>query len=117
MGDQHFTKQNRIKKRREYLEIRKKGKRYDVADMAMVVHKYPGAGRRLGIAVGKKAGKAHKRNRAKRIIREYFRLNNDRFATLGDVVIIYKKKLGSPTYRELATELHKLTEKANQSLK
>jgi ribonuclease P protein component len=41
---------------------------------------------RLGIAVGRKVGKACARNRIKRRLREYFRLNRDKIPPGTDVV-------------------------------
>ncbi len=46
---------------------------------------------RLGITVSRKAGKAVRRNRAKRLIREYFRTHLGRFAPVFDLVVIVKK--------------------------
>ena len=47
---------------------------------------------RLGISVGKKIGKAHIRNRIKRLIREVFRLNKERFPESADILVIVRKK-------------------------
>jgi ribonuclease P protein component len=46
---------------------------------------------RIGIRVGRKIGKAHVRNRIKRLIREVFRQNKNAFPPSSDLLIIVTK--------------------------
>ena len=46
----------------------------------------------LGIAVSKKAGNSVKRNRIKRLIRENYKINEEKFKTGKNIVIMWKKK-------------------------
>jgi len=46
-----------------------------------------GSGRRLGLTVSRRVGNAVQRNRVKRRLREFFRLNKDRLP-VADIVII-----------------------------
>ncbi|SHN49361.1 ribonuclease P protein component [Desulfovibrio litoralis DSM 11393] len=48
---------------------------------------------RLGLAVGRKIGSAVKRNRVKRVLREFFRLNQYDIPNGFDYVVIPKKHL------------------------
>ena len=110
MIDRSFPRESRILRRKDYLTAQRIGKRRRSRNMTMIVAKRSGAPDRLGITIGKKAGKAHQRNRAKRLIREYYRNNKDRFAATGDVIIIWKEKLERLDYESVAKELDELTD-------
>ena len=58
---------------------------------------------RVGITVSKKLGKAHVRNRARRRLREVYRLNEDLFQPGWDIVVVARTK-------SIHTPFHKLTE-------
>ena len=47
---------------------------------------------RVGITVSKKLGKAHVRNRARRRLREVYRLNEDRFQPGWDIVVVARTR-------------------------
>ena len=61
--------------------------------------------KRLGITVGKKVGGAVGRNRLKRMIREFFRLNKDLFPGSSDVVISAREGAADLNYWQLSEEL------------
>lgn len=69
--------------------------------------------KRLGITVTKKTGNAVKRNRIKRLIREYFRLNKELFPEKHDVVIMAKRNIPPLTYRDACNELTELFTRKN----
>ena len=66
---------------------------------------------RLGLVVSKKIGNAVKRNRVKRIIREYFRINRHKFPLGRDVIIIAKTGADSLNYKVLKKEIEKIQDK------
>ena len=71
-------------------------------------------GKKLGITVTKKTGPAVQRNRIKRLIREFFRLNKSLFPDKHDVIIMAKKNVPPLTYQEACHELTELfTRKSN----
>jgi len=82
-----FPRTRRIRRRREFEYIYEHGQLYhDARFRIFYVRKSPTEPGRLGISVSKKLGKAHLRNRIKRIIRETFRLHPELTAGL-DLII------------------------------
>ena len=114
-GRQTFPKQRRLRKRREFLAVQGEGHathgRY-----LLVVSRPAGPGPegsdtelrgRVGITVSKKVGSAVKRNRIKRLIREYVRRHD--FAVCKDVVVIAKRSAaGLRSYRGVERDLQRI---------
>jgi ribonuclease P protein component len=59
----------------------------------------------LGVTLSKKTGNAVKRNRVKRLIREFFRLNTSYFPQGYDIVIVAKKDASDFNYQSIKEEL------------
>ena len=67
---------------------------------------------RLGITVSKKLGKAHIRNRARRRLREVYRLNEDKFLPGWDIVLVARTRCVDADFQKLTTAFLQLAEKA-----
>ena len=67
---------------------------------------------RVGITVSKKLGKAHVRNRARRRLREVYRLNEDLFQPGWDIVVVVRSKAIDADFRQLTEAYLTLAKKA-----
>ncbi len=73
-----LPKETRLLKRADFLRVYEHGKRFEGRFMTVFILPANGTGHRVGITATKKAiGNAVMRNRAKRLLRESFRLSRD----------------------------------------
>jgi ribonuclease P protein component len=100
-----FTKADRILKRHEFIALAKTGRRIQNEHFIAVFSPGRHGRSRLGITVTKKVGGAVKRNKIKRLLREFFRLNRQFLSGVWDINIIAKYQIADIT-----------SEKAYQSL-
>jgi len=103
-----FTKADRILKHSEFVRLSKLGKkihnRYFIAVFSMGRFERT----RLGITVTKKTGDSITRNRIKRFIREYFRLNKQNIAGNWDINIIAKKEASNLSSHQVFSSLQNI---------
>jgi ribonuclease P protein component len=101
-----FRKAEKILKRKDYQAIYQRGSRRYSKNFVIVRSINETGVKRLGISVSKKAGSAVKRNRLKRLIREFFRLHKSRIADSQDIIIVTKKGIPTTlTYWDVCREL------------
>ena len=105
MESQTFGRDERIRKHQDYLRIYQQGVRKASAHFTIITCWNRTGARRLGMTVSRKAGNAVQRNKIKRLLREFFRLNKSRFPASQDIVIIAKRGILPMTYRDVCTEL------------
>ncbi len=118
MGSETFRKAEKILKRKDYLAIQQHGLRSYTRNFVVVKSRNETGVNRLGISVSKKAGSAVKRNRLKRLIREFFRLHKNTITGSQDFIIITKKGIPHTlTYWDVCQELkdHLITRADDQS--
>jgi ribonuclease P protein component len=97
-----FGKAQRVRQKAEFQHVFDTGFRISSRFFTLIVGSGPGPSARLGIVASKKLGDAVRRNRAKRLIREVFRLNQP----LGggervDLVVIPRRELLDATFAEI----------------
>ncbi|MCK9230575.1 MAG: ribonuclease P protein component [Syntrophales bacterium] len=108
MGTFSIRRNEKIRTRSDFQAVYKKGKRIHSKSFIVLLSRNDKGTARFGITVGKKVGNAVRRNRIKRLVREFFRLNRDRFPESTDVVVIARKDLSLTGYREVASELGRI---------
>ncbi len=102
-----FSRDERVRRRQEYLRAQARGKRLFTPHFGVCLAPGEGSGRRLGLVAGRKVGKAYRRNRVKRLLREFFRRHKEMLPP-GDIIIMAKKGAPDLTYAEVQAELAKI---------
>ena len=108
MKEQSYRKLERITNHSRYRTIYNQGVWRSSQYFTTITCSNAQGTKRLGITVTKKTGNAVRRNRIKRLIREFFRLNKALFPAEHDVIIMAKKNVRPLTYQEACRELTEL---------
>lgn len=94
-----------LRKRRDFQQVTYSGQK-QYSKHYIIIQKNNALGyKRLGITASKKIGCAVKRNRAKRIIREIFRLNYNQFPESTDILFIAKQRSHDLKMQDAAREI------------
>lgn len=105
MRQNSFPKRERLLNRRDFVNLNRLGKRSHTKHFLLILKENHTGIRRFGITVTKKTGNAVRRNRVKRLLREYYRLNKNSFSIGYDFVIIGKKNSFLLNYADIKEEL------------
>jgi ribonuclease P protein component len=103
-----FTKGDRILKRHEFIALAKSGRRIQNEYFIAVFSAGRHGRSRLGVTITKKVGGAVKRNRIKRLVREFFRLNRQLLSGEWDINIIAKNKIADITSEKACRSLQNI---------
>ena len=105
---------NSIKKNEDYQKVYHSGKSFANKYLVMYAKKNELETGRLGISVSKKVGNSVVRHRIARLIRESYRLNESKFHSGWDIVVIARQGAKGRNYFEIESavlhlaKLHKL---------
>ena len=100
-----FPADERLRTDREYREVVRKGERVGTVHYTVYRDALGGEGRKVGISAGKRAGGSVARNRMKRLLREFYRLNKDAFPQGTRTAIVVRKTPGDAALGGVCDEL------------
>ena len=103
-----FSKAQRILRRAEYQLVLQNGFRFLTEHFILFHYSNNKETNRVGLIVSRKAGKSVRRSRIKRVLREYFRIQNKHDSyqiPFHDLVCISKKNIKSITYKNVCGEM------------
>lgn len=100
-----FPKQERLLNRKDFVNLNRLGKRYRSKHFTVIFKENERGVSRLGITASKKIGNAVKRNKVKRLLREFFRLNKHCCPKGYDIVIIANNGTNGLLFRKIKEEL------------
>lgn len=90
-----------LKKNKDFQIVYRTGKSYANKYLVMYVRKSGTEQNRLGISVSKKVGNSIIRHRLTRLIRESYRLREERFQIGLDIVVIARDAAKGKTFQEI----------------
>ena len=90
-----------LKKNYEFHRLYSKGKSAVTPFLVVYARSSKRAGNRIGFTVSNKLGKAVKRNRVRRRLREIYRLHEARFVPGTELVVVARARAVTATYRQL----------------
>ena len=90
-----------LKKNRDFQKVYRKGKSYANKYLVMYVLENGTSQNRLGISVSKKVGNSIVRHRLTRLIRESYRLQEERFRCGLDIIVIARIGAKGKNYKDM----------------
>ncbi|HZV36333.1 MAG TPA: ribonuclease P protein component [Verrucomicrobiae bacterium] len=97
-----FGREMRLKQSRDFARVRQQGRRMVCGCFIANWHVLPpGSGMRLGVITAKKLGGAVVRSRARRLLREVFRLHQHDFAEPVELVLVAQRTIVDMDLRDV----------------
>ncbi len=102
---------NRLKKRKDFTKVYKKGRSLSGKSVVLCYRKTTEPNFRVGFTVSKKVGKAVTRNKVRRRLKEICRLHQGAFSPWHDYVLIARRGCDSTPYQALTKEVLSLAKR------
>ena len=99
--DENFTPLERIRKKKDFLHLYKKGKRYRGKYFVLIYLSNELTFSRVAVVASKKLGNAVQRNRTKRWLRTLFRRNKELLEKPFDMIFIPRKEINEAKWQYL----------------
>lgn len=112
LRDGKMQKTNSLKENRDFRRIYNKGKSYVNPALVIYIMKNRLSVNRIGITAGKKIGNAVFRNRARRIIREAYRLNEQRYEKGFDIIFVARTRTTALKTRDIQRAMNGMMKNA-----
>jgi len=100
-----------IRKNRDFLKLYRNGKFYVGKIMVIYVKSNKTEKNRLGVTTVKNFGNSVSRNRMRRLIKENYRLSEDKIEKGWDIVFSGRKTVNIPSFKEIEREMKYLFRK------
>jgi ribonuclease P protein component len=106
-GGQGLPRAHRVRRRAEFLRAQKGGRRLHAAHFTVILFdRGDDRPARLGLVTSRKVGNAVQRNRLRRVLREVFRREPERYPPGYDVVMLAKDGASSLDAEAIRGEIH-----------
>lgn len=110
-----MKKTKMLKKNYEFKNVLSKGKYYSGKNIEAFIKDNNKSFNFLGLAISVKTGKAVKRNKIKRLIRENYKILEPQIMNGKSIVFLWKKKVDAEkaTFENIKEDMNNIFEKAN----
>ena len=110
-----MKKTKMLKKNYEFKNVLSKGKYYSGKNIEAFIKENNKNYIFLGLAISTKTGKAVKRNKIKRLIRENYKILESQIKDGKSIVFLWKKKVDikNATFENIKSDMNNIFEKAN----
>lgn len=106
--DRRLRRHQRLTSAEDFEETYAQGKSGAARTLVMWLRHGPGASLRLGVVASRVIGNAVHRNRAKRRLREAWRLNRNRFKGDVDVILVARRAILTASWKDVNDDLIRL---------
>ncbi len=109
-----FNRASRIKQGRDFARVRDRGERLTMGCLIANWHRLPAeSASRLGVITSRRVGGAVVRNRARRLLREAFRLHRNSLSAAVDLVLVARPSIAGKDFAGVEKDFLTTLRKAN----